>query len=171
MTRTRRRSWGWICAAGVPALLLGIWVVRGETAAPPEAYAIWSDYGGSADSMQYSGLSDINTSNVEKLELVSSHMASGPSGRFSFGPLIVDDIMYVVGKDNAVVALDASTGTQIWLRPLDDTPTNRGFNCPSSERRPAVCNGTSATPAKNRPAGAATGSCGRKRGRRGRGGG
>ena len=54
--------------------------------------------------------------------------APGPSGRFSFGPLIVDDVMYVVGKDNAVVALDASTGKMLWSRALPDTPTNRGFN-------------------------------------------
>jgi len=36
--------------------------------------------------------------------------------------------MYVVGKDSAVVALDAATGRQIWSRPMEGTPTNRGFN-------------------------------------------
>jgi quinoprotein glucose dehydrogenase len=129
MTTTRRRSWVWICAAAGPAaLLLGFLAIRGVTAEPIEPYTTWSDYGGSADSMQYSALRQIDAANVGQLELAWSHMAPGPSGRFSFGPLIVDDVMYVVGKDNAIVALQAATGEPIWSRPLEDTPTNRGFN-------------------------------------------
>jgi quinoprotein glucose dehydrogenase len=36
--------------------------------------------------------------------------------------------MYVVGKDSAIVALDAATGRQIWNHPVEGQPTNRGFN-------------------------------------------
>ena len=57
-----------------------------------------------------SALRQIDASNVGQLQRVWWQSAPGPSGRFSFGPLIVDDVMYVVGKDNAVVALEASTG-------------------------------------------------------------
>ena len=85
--------------------------------------------------MQYSALAQIDTANVETLELAWSHPAPGPSGRFAFGPLIVDDVMYVVGRDNAVVALDAATGKELWSRALPDTPTNRGFNYWESEDR------------------------------------
>ena len=110
------------------ALLLGLVVLRSVGAAEKQPYTTWSDYGGSADSMQYSALKQIDKTNVTRLDLMWSHMAPGPSGRFAFSPLVVDNVMYVVGKDNAVVALDAATGTQIWSRPLEDTPTNRGFN-------------------------------------------
>lgn len=134
MLRRGRRVWIW-AAVVLPVLLLGFLAIRGETADPTKPYATWSDYGGSPDSMQYSSLTQIDASNVGQLQLVWSHVASGPSGRFSFGPLIVDDVMYVVGKDNAVVALDASTGEPIWTRPLEDTPTNRGFNYWESEDR------------------------------------
>src|SRR5262245_23186889 len=71
-------------------------------AAPPpsQTYATWSEYAGGADSMQYSALKQINKSNVGKLELTFFYPAPGPSGRFAFSPLIVDDVMYVVGKDS-----------------------------------------------------------------------
>ncbi len=91
-------------------------------------YTTWSDYGGSSDSMQYSALKQINKTNVAKLEQVWFHPAPGPGGRFAFSPLVVDNVMYVVGKDNAIVALDAATGKPIWTHPTTDAPTNRGFN-------------------------------------------
>jgi quinoprotein glucose dehydrogenase len=109
-------------------LLLGVVVLQAAGAAQKQPYTTWSDYGGSADSMQYSALKQIDKTNVTRLDLVWSHLAPGPSGRFSFSPLVVDDVMFVVGKDNAVVALDAASGKQIWSRPVEDTPTNRGFN-------------------------------------------
>lgn len=102
---------------------------------PKRPYSTWSDYGGSADSMQYSSLKQIDKSNVDKLQLAWFHPAPGPSGRFSFNPLVVDGVMYVVGKDAAVVALDAATGKQIWTHPTDGQPTNRGFNYWESKDR------------------------------------
>ena len=91
-------------------------------------YTTWSDYAGSADSMQYSALKQITRQNVAKLEQAWFHPAPGPAGRFAFSPLIVGNVMYVVGKDSAVVALDAATGRQIWTHPVEGQPTNRGFN-------------------------------------------
>src|SRR5689334_6888463 len=73
-------------------------------APPREAarYTTWSDYGGTADSMQYSALKQITKANVNRLELVWSYPAPGPAGRFAFNPLVVDGVMYVVGKDSAI---------------------------------------------------------------------
>ena len=34
-------------------------------------------------------------------------------------PVIVDNVMYVLGRENAIVALEATTGKQIWSRPVD----------------------------------------------------
>src|SRR5689334_21985564 len=78
--------------------------------------------------MQYSTLSLINKTNVGKLKPAWSYMAPGPNGRFAFGPIVVDGVMYVVGKDSAIVALDAATGKQIWSHPVEGRPTDRGFN-------------------------------------------
>jgi glucose dehydrogenase len=118
---------------GLAVLLAGMVVTHGAPA--PELYTTWSDYGGSADSMQYSALKQINKNNVKKLELAFFYPAPGPSGRFAFSPLIVDDVMYVVGKDAAIVAVNAATGKEIWSHSLDGQPTNRGFNYWESKDR------------------------------------
>jgi quinoprotein glucose dehydrogenase len=94
-----------------------------------EAFSSWSDYGGSPDSMGYSSIKQIDKSNVNQLKLAWFVPAPGPAGRFSFNPLVIDGVMYVVGKDDGIYALDAATGKQIWAHPVEGgQPTNRGFN-------------------------------------------
>jgi quinoprotein glucose dehydrogenase len=95
---------------------------------PKQPYTTWSDYGGATDSMQYSALKQITKSNAKQLEQVWFSPAPGPNGRFAFSPLVVDGVMYVVGKDSAIVALDAATGKQLWTHPVEGRPTDRGFN-------------------------------------------
>ena len=94
---------------------------------PP--YSSWSDYGGSPDSMGYSAIKQINKSNVSQLKLAWFVPAPGPAGRFSFNPLVINGVMYVVGKDDGIYALDAATGKEIWCHSVQGgQPTNRGFN-------------------------------------------
>ena len=82
-----------------------------------------------SDSMDYSAAKQIDKSNVDQLKLAWFVPAPGPAGRFSFNPLVIGEVMYVVGKDNGVYALDAATGKQIWAHPVEGgQPTNRGFN-------------------------------------------
>jgi quinoprotein glucose dehydrogenase len=119
-------------AAVLPVALVLLHGRPDEGKAP---YTTWSDYGGSADSMQYSALTRMDRSNVSRLELVWSYLAPGPGGRFAFSPLIVDDLMYVVGKDGAIVALEAATGKQVWVHPVEGQATNRGFNYWESKDR------------------------------------
>lgn len=94
-----------------------------------EAYSTWSDYAGSPDSMSYSSLDQVNKTNVNQLKLAWFVPAPGPAGRFSFNPLVIDNVMYIVGKDDGIYALDAATGKEIWAHPVQGgQPTNRGFN-------------------------------------------
>ena len=89
----------------------------------------WGDYGGSSDSMEYSPSKQINRGNVSQLKLEWFVPAFGPVGRFSFNPLVIDGVMYVVGQNNGIYALDATTGKQIWAHAVEGgQPTNRGFN-------------------------------------------
>ena len=120
---------------GLPLLLAVAFLASGESVSKKPPYTSWSDYSGSADSMQYSALKQIDKSNVSRLTQAWFYAAPGPSGRFSFNPLIVDGVMYVVGKDSDIVALDAATGKQIWSHPVEGNPTNRGFNYWESKDR------------------------------------
>src|SRR5438874_10334769 len=120
---------------GLAVSVLGLAVARSAPAPPPEPYTSWSDYAGSADSMQYSALTQINKTNVSKLQLAFFYPAPGPSGRFAFSPLIVDDVMFVVGKDSSINAIDAATGRQLWTHTVEGAPTNRGFNYWESKDR------------------------------------
>ena len=116
---------GFVLAPGPGEMML---VAGAQTAAKKQPYTTWSDYGGAADAMQYSALKQIDRSNVKRLELAWFYPAAGAGGNVAFSPLVVDGVMYVIGKDGAVFALDAATGREVWSRPLEGRPTPRGFN-------------------------------------------
>src|SRR5262245_28578711 len=56
-------------------------------------YTSWSEYGGSADSMQFSALADINRSNVQQLQRAWFFPVAGDADRMPFNPLVIDDVM------------------------------------------------------------------------------
>lgn len=110
-----------------------------ERPTPRGPYTTWREYGGSPDSMQYSALTQINKTNVSGLQPAWSYLAPVAISRFAFNPLVVDDVMYVLGPDRAIVALNAATGTVLWTKAVAGTPTYRGFsyweNADRSDRR------------------------------------
>src|SRR3954447_8398060 len=74
----------------------------------------WTDYLGGPDGSHYSPLKQITPSNVSKLEIAWSYEA-GEGGAFSFCPLVVGNVAYVAAKQGALVAVDASTGKELWV--------------------------------------------------------
>ena len=66
-------------------------------------YMGWSDYGGSADSAQYSALTQINRSNVTRLQVAWTY-STGDSNKYFFNPLIIDGVMYVMAKGSHLFA-------------------------------------------------------------------
>ena len=92
-------------------------------------YTSWPDYGGSPDSMQYSALTQIDRTNVSRLERAWFFPVPDRKGNFGFNPIVVDRVMYALGPSNAIVALDAASGALIWSHPVDGNgPGNRGMN-------------------------------------------
>jgi quinoprotein glucose dehydrogenase len=90
----------------------------------------WRDYAGAPDSAQYSALAQINRSNVGRLELAWSY-PTGDGSKYSFNPIMVNGVLYVLAKNNSIVALDARTGKEIWTYTPDPPATiitNRGIN-------------------------------------------
>jgi quinoprotein glucose dehydrogenase len=88
-------------------------------------YSTWSEYGGTRDSSQYSSLTQIDKSNVAQLEQVWFYQAGNNGFRFGSNPIVVGNVMYVIGKNNAVVALEATTGKELWVH---DTGRSFGMN-------------------------------------------
>ncbi len=94
----------------------------GRSAKP---YTTWRAYGGGAHSSQYSALDQINKSNVSRLEVAWTHPVNG---NIIFNPIVIDGVMYVQGTGNAIVALDAATGKEIWRHANQGAIGARGFN-------------------------------------------
>src|SRR5580692_6068173 len=84
----------------------------GKQSAP---YTTWESYLGGSDSAQYSALKQIDRSNAAKLKQVWFYPAGNNGFRYGSNPIVIDNVMYIVGKNNSVVALDAVTGKEIWV--------------------------------------------------------
>ncbi len=103
MRRTKRQAAAQLAIAfgGLAAGLLA-------AAAQAQPYTTWRTYGGGAHSAQYSALKQIDQSNVARLEVAWSFPAGDRS--VVFNPIVVDGVMYVLARENEIVALDAATG-------------------------------------------------------------
>lgn len=83
---------------------------------PKDAYETWNVYRGDKASTAYSGLDQINKSNVDQLEVAwTYHSGFENDSGSECNPIFVDGKMYVVTPELKVASLDAATGEQIWL--------------------------------------------------------
>ncbi|MGC1449639.1 MAG: PQQ-binding-like beta-propeller repeat protein [Candidatus Sulfotelmatobacter sp.] len=102
----------------------------GSAGTVARSHSTWSDYGGSSDSAQYSAETQINRSTVRKLRVAWSY-PTGDGSKYLFNPIVVDRTMYVLAHNHSIVALDATTGKELWVHPTDlktTLITNRGIN-------------------------------------------
>lgn len=101
---------------------------RPRSPKPPVPYSTWRDYGGSADSSQYSSLKQISRANVHTLQVAWKY-PTGDASPYLFNPIVVDDVMFVLAKNNSIVAIHAATGEELWVH---ENPkgriTTRGIN-------------------------------------------
>ena len=112
------------------AMLFGVLLLCSNVDAASRAGASWSDFAGGEDASQYSTLDQINRSNVKKLQIAWTY-PTGDGNKYSFNPVVVDNLMYVLAKNNSIVALDATTGKELWVHETDPKTTlitNRGIN-------------------------------------------
>jgi quinoprotein glucose dehydrogenase len=95
-----------------------------------QTYTAWRDYSGSPEAAQFSALKQIDTSNVARLTVAWTYK-TGDNNQYLFNPIVIDGTMYVLAKNNSIVALDAATGSEIWTHtpsPATSIVTNRGIN-------------------------------------------
>jgi quinoprotein glucose dehydrogenase len=84
----------------------------------------WSDNLAGPDSSNYIDLDQITKSNVGDLEVAWTY----PYATAGFNPIVVNDSVYVLGRNGSLVALDASTGKEIWIHEGLNGITSRGIN-------------------------------------------
>ncbi|MGL4630481.1 MAG: PQQ-binding-like beta-propeller repeat protein [Leadbetterella sp.] len=79
----------------------------------PESNENWPEYLGGPSRNHYSGLSQINVQNADKLQIAWKYNLPD-SGQIQANPLIIDGILYGVSSTVQPFALDAATGKEIW---------------------------------------------------------
>src|SRR5687768_2540281 len=94
----------------------------------------WTDYGGGPDQSKYVVVNEINKTNVNQLKPAWSY-STGDDRIYQWNPVIVDTIMYVLAKNNSLVALHAVTGKEIWIHANLRGITGRGINYWESKDR------------------------------------
>ena len=125
LPRRSRAGEGGCCSSASPWPRRPGLAQRASQAQQPQPYTKWDQYGGSSDSMQYSALAQINKTNVKQLQRAWFYPVPGEPDRLVFNPLIVDNVMYVSGVGGVIVALDATTGKELWMSTL--RATERGL--------------------------------------------
>ena len=94
----------------------------------------WPGNLGGPDSDQYSALKQVTKSNVSQLEIAWTY-PTGERGNYLFNPVVIDGVMYVLAKNNSIVALDAATGKEIWTHENQGAVGTRGINYWESKDR------------------------------------
>ena len=114
-----------------------LWFVLGFAvsfaAAQPKGKA-WKDYGGSPGNSHYVTINQITKSNVNELEVAWTYETSD-NDIYNFNPIVVDSVMYVLASNNSLVALDATTGKEIWVHENLTGIAGRGINYWESKDR------------------------------------
>lgn len=98
------------------------------SSAPDRAGEGWSYYNGNPHGTHYSTLDQINTRNVDRLQVAwRFDSGDGMEGNDMQGnPMIVGGRLYFASPKGRIFCLDAATGRQLWLYdPAGDAPVTR----------------------------------------------
>lgn len=87
----------------------------------------WENYGGSFDQSKYVEVNDITKSNVAQLKKAWFY-STKDNKTYNFNPIVVDTVMYVLARNNSLVALNATNGNEIWIHSNLQGIARRGIN-------------------------------------------
>src|SRR5688500_18621616 len=109
--------------AAAAALVAGS-VAVAATLAQSRADIWWLGYSGGADNSRYFASRQIDKSNVARLQVAWTY----PFGDTGSAPIVVRGVIYGRGRNGSLVALDAATGRELWVRENMTGMTSRGMN-------------------------------------------
>ena len=91
-----------------------------ERNVPEHGYRDWRVYGGSAESIRYSALTQIHRGNVQRLELAWTYDTGDATedSEMPCNPIVIDDVLYALTPTLRIFALEAATGKLLWRTEL-----------------------------------------------------
>ena len=94
-----------LAAVGIPALLHA-----------QRRSVDWPVYGGGTDNVRYSTLRQITPDNVARLRVAWTYESHDefPGSEMQSNPIVIDGVLYATTPKLRVVALDATTGRELW---------------------------------------------------------
>jgi quinoprotein glucose dehydrogenase len=87
--------------------------------------ASWSTFGGDAADNNFSPLTQINRSNVTKLQVAWTYN-SDDHDSYVMAPIVVGRTLYGAAHNGSLVAIDATNGKEIWVHKFPPAPGERG---------------------------------------------
>src|SRR5580700_7637278 len=88
----------------------------------------WPVYGHDPGGARHSPLTQINTTNVSRLQRAWTYHTGEQGRSFEATPIFVDNVLYLPTQNQNIVALDPETGTEIWkyTNPSPSAAESRG---------------------------------------------
>jgi quinoprotein glucose dehydrogenase len=117
----RRHRWLLIAAAVAVATATLTVASRGAQNSPDRW---WPGYGNGADNSRYFASRQIDKNNVARLQVAWTY----PFGDTGSAPIVVRGVIYGRGRNGSLVAVDAASGKELWIRENMNGMTSRGFN-------------------------------------------
>ena len=114
-----RRPFLLACAALAASVAAGV-----ATTAQSSTDTWWTGYGSGADHSRYVPSKQITRDNVSRLQAAWTY----PFGDTGSGPIVVRGVIYGRGRNGSLIALDAATGAERWVRERMIGMTSRGMN-------------------------------------------
>ena len=107
-------------------------IILGLTACKSDMkeYRSWPHYKGSPESIHYSSLVEIDTSNVRELEVAWQYRTGDADtvhhSQIQCNPIIIDSVLYGTSPQMKLFALDAATGKERWVfNPFDSLASDK----------------------------------------------
>jgi quinoprotein glucose dehydrogenase len=122
-----RKRWSWRHLTAAFALVAGL--AAGATSLAQSSRGTsgdkwWTGYGNGADNSRYFASRQIDKSNVARLEVAWTY----PYGETGSSPIVVRGVIYGRARNGSLVAVDAVTGREVWVRERMNGMTSRGMN-------------------------------------------
>src|SRR6478672_3541631 len=109
MPDRRTLPWPWL---SICAVLAACTAAAVTTPAQSSRDTGWTGYGNGPDNSRYFPSKQITRANVGRLQVAWTY----PFGDTGSGPIIVRGEIYGRGRNGSLVALDAATGKERWVR-------------------------------------------------------